>query len=95
LNMVRKEREQSHAMRLVEGDIAAKRYLIVDDFLATGETIRAIVRAVHDFTNDEVKCIGVMLYYHINGGDPLVIDSLCVTGAYPDGALKFDPSALT
>ena len=93
LIMVRKDSDNSHAMRMVEGDMNAKRYLILDDFLASGETVRTIVRAAYGFTDGEAQCVGVMLYYHhINSNDSLIVDTLCVTGTYPDGALKFDPS---
>src|ERR1035437_5312438 len=98
LIMVRKgdgESVRSHSMRNIEGDDAAKRYLIVDDFLASGNTVRDIAREVRYFTGGKAECIGAMLYYHhIDSGDPLVVDKLCATWTYPLGALKFEPYAL-
>lgn len=43
----------------VEGDRAVKRYVIVDDFVASGTTVREIVAAVKLFA-PEAECIGVL-----------------------------------
>jgi adenine/guanine phosphoribosyltransferase-like PRPP-binding protein len=61
--MVRKKCEscgefQSHSYHLVEGDRKATTYVIVDDFVATGNTTRAIKEAISAWSH--AKCVGVM-----------------------------------
>lgn len=64
LIMVRKPEDKysSHATLPVEGDINAANYIIVDDCVATGRTIRTILAEVEIFA-PEAQCIGVLLYY--------------------------------
>jgi len=59
---VRKD-EKTHSIHKVEGDISARRYIIVDDFIATGSTVRAILKHVKDFSG--AKCIGVLQAYYL------------------------------
>jgi adenine/guanine phosphoribosyltransferase-like PRPP-binding protein len=61
--MVRKKcvscgREQSHTTQLVEGDRNAKTYVIVDDFIASGKTVRAIQEAITNWS--QATCVGIM-----------------------------------
>lgn len=58
LIMVRKP-GQCHTDRTVEGDAAAERYIIVDDFVSTGETIRTIVEEVTK-AFPRATCIGLL-----------------------------------
>lgn len=60
LILVRKSRNDNHAGCLVEGDSAAKTYIIVDDFICSGETIKAIVKGVLGFTHGQAKCVGIL-----------------------------------
>jgi adenine/guanine phosphoribosyltransferase-like PRPP-binding protein len=57
LLMVRKPGDSHSGMR-VEGDKAALRYVIVDDFMASGRTVRTILKEVADFAWN-AQCIGV------------------------------------
>lgn len=57
LIMVRKP-EQSHTSLIVEGDKAAKTYVIVDDFISSGQTVKIIVQEVTKFS--DAKCIGTL-----------------------------------
>jgi len=59
--MVRKthSKEDSHSSHSVEGDTAARRYIIVDDFISTGETAQAIVNEVKRFA-PYAECLGVL-----------------------------------
>ena len=59
LIMVRKPDEDTHSSYPVEGDTQAKRYVIVDDFVASGDTVKAVKRAVLKFAPDS-ECIGVL-----------------------------------
>ena len=65
LIVVRKPRlvEESHSFERVEGDHAATRYLLVDDFTNSGNTLRAILTDVHRF-NPFARCIGMLFYYN-------------------------------
>lgn len=60
--LVRKPDDGSHSMRekrFVEGWKYTKRYLIVDDFSCYGETARAIVDKIKDFSGGAV-CVGLL-----------------------------------
>lgn len=46
--IVRKAKEKSHSYLSVEGDISVKDYIIIDDFIDTGETIKYINRKISD-----------------------------------------------
>jgi hypothetical protein len=56
--MVRKHAD-CHSDICVEGDKAARHYVIADDFQSTGRTARTIVREVLNFA-PEAHCIGVI-----------------------------------
>lgn len=62
---VRKCRTSSHADRAVEGFIGQD-YIIVDDFIETGDTCRQIIKEVDAESLDRGieagKCVGVFLY---------------------------------
>ena len=58
--MVRKDRRSSHSGYDVEGPWDGCHYIIVDDFIASGETVRTIVDAVADFSTS--KCVGIFCY---------------------------------
>ncbi len=49
---------QSHTCNLVEGDRNAITYVIVDDFIASGTTVRAIKEAITHWS--QATCVGVM-----------------------------------
>jgi orotate phosphoribosyltransferase len=55
--LVRKPDDSCHSLRLIEGEVIGP-YIIVDDFVATGSTVKAIVNEVGDCT----PCVGVVLY---------------------------------
>jgi adenine/guanine phosphoribosyltransferase-like PRPP-binding protein len=59
--MVRKKSRGDHASRMVEGDRAAKKYLIVDDFRSTGYTTKEIIKKVKQFAPD-AECVGAYFY---------------------------------
>jgi adenine/guanine phosphoribosyltransferase-like PRPP-binding protein len=65
LIMVRKE--HSHSWCEVEGDKLGKTYIIIDDCVESGETIRAMVSKLHkEYHFRHYKCVGVFLYLHCN-----------------------------
>lgn len=62
LIMVRKPGDQRHSSRLVEGEDAITRYIIIDDFIRTGDTVRQVVKAVWENHTKDAECVGVLVY---------------------------------
>ena len=50
--IVRKEEEQSHRERRVEGTRFGRKWVFVDDFVATGATRERVQREVENYTRD-------------------------------------------
>lgn len=90
----RKEGEHSHAMRSLEGSGTVQRYAIIDDSIATGNTIRTIVEKVNKdaeraYATIMPKCSLILLYYRCSrfeGGEVRTDD-----GAVP--VVSVDPLA--
>lgn len=59
LLLVRKE--ASHSAAIVEGELDVKTYVIVDDFVSSGTTVRTIVHEVERVA-PKAQCLGVMTY---------------------------------
>jgi orotate phosphoribosyltransferase len=55
-----------HSPNMVEGDVTARRYVIVDDFVCSGTTIEHIVREIRK-VNKNAECIGMCAFA---GADP-------------------------
>jgi adenine/guanine phosphoribosyltransferase-like PRPP-binding protein len=61
---VRKQSEKSHYSATngyVEGHFTAMRYIIVDDLIASGDTIYSIMNRIH-LAIDDAECVGIFLY---------------------------------
>ena len=62
---VRKSNERSHFVNdgsgLLEGSLDCQRYIIVDDFIASGRTVRRISEVMEDGM-PTAKCVGILLY---------------------------------
>lgn len=58
---VRKPDEKCHSSRLVEGDSGARSYVIIDDFIDYGTTVRKIFTAVGEFA-PQAKCLGTFQF---------------------------------
>jgi adenine/guanine phosphoribosyltransferase-like PRPP-binding protein len=71
--MVRKEK--SHSYRFVEGDEGARTYIIVDDFTASGRTIKNIYKRVSKFA-PQASCIGVYFYRRSHQDGIVAYDSI-------------------
>lgn len=56
----------------IEGTISSKRYLIVDDFIESGSTIRRIIRKIDSALNNQAQPVGVYLYVNDNREDEFV-----------------------
>jgi adenine/guanine phosphoribosyltransferase-like PRPP-binding protein len=61
LLVVRKPNESAHTRSLVEGNKSHAPYIIVDDFISSGDTIRHIVEAVKAF-DDSAKLVAIVCY---------------------------------
>lgn len=48
----------SHSYYKVEGDLNAMTYLVLDDFISSGHTVREIVREIHEWNG--AKCRGIV-----------------------------------
>lgn len=62
---IRKENEKSHYAQdngLFEGSLDAKRYIIVDDFICSGHTVRRIENIIHEKLKGNAKCVGYLMY---------------------------------
>ena len=58
---VRKTEERSHGRRIEATRVDKPRYIIVDDLIGTGDTIKNIVHAIEEYEPGS-RCIGVFLY---------------------------------
>ncbi|KKN10175.1 hypothetical protein LCGC14_1039230 [marine sediment metagenome] len=63
---VRKSNESSHGLSIEGTQRNIKRYVIIDDFMESGKTIKAILAAIDkkkDWTADgKAECVGIVLY---------------------------------
>jgi len=73
LCIVRKNTENCHSSRIFEGNIAFKRYVVVDDLMASGTTFRRIIRETMRRVPD-AQCIGAWLYHAEREVDHWTID---------------------
>jgi hypoxanthine phosphoribosyltransferase len=69
--MIRKDNEKSHSSFKVEGNVNARRVLIVDDFVSTGETVQIIIDMIRTYVTEScgrtadappVQLVGVACY---------------------------------
>lgn len=63
---VRKPGASSHFQEEFEGNLGVKKYFIIDDFIASGDTIKNICRVVQSRTTSiwstGAECVAVLLY---------------------------------
>ena len=57
--------EKTHSGYEVEGDHGAKRYLILDDFIDCGDTVRAITEQIF-VVNQGARCVGFIAYKRLS-----------------------------
>jgi adenine/guanine phosphoribosyltransferase-like PRPP-binding protein len=62
LIVVRKSIKDSHADYLVEGHTKAQKYIIIDDIISSGKTIKAIRNNIKTKLNKESECIAIILF---------------------------------
>jgi adenine/guanine phosphoribosyltransferase-like PRPP-binding protein len=67
--VVRKEDDTStHSWYKVEGAIC-ERYIIIDDLIASGKTVRRIIDQIKKEQYQDAKCVGIYLYYDRENGN--------------------------
>lgn len=54
-----RKRVTPHSRRAVEGDRGARKYIIVDDCVSSGDTARRIIKAIEKFA-PQAECLGVL-----------------------------------
>jgi len=71
LFLVRKEGERTHSSRRLEGPNGPCDYVIIDDLISSGETVKTIQQEIHtDFP--EARCVAIALWHreaHFENGD--------------------------
>lgn len=65
--VVRKPSEGSHGREVEGPNINIRRYLILDDLVATGSTVRRVVDRLSEYSAYNLECAGVVVYLpHLN-----------------------------
>ncbi len=59
--LVVRKGEKCHSGRMVEGDYGARNYIIIDDFIASGTTVSALIDAVAEEV-PTARCVGMVHY---------------------------------
>ena len=100
LVVVRKFLEGSHSNMMVEGYLEKNlRYIIVDDFMKTGNTIRKIIEEISYFYDSQenpdsewgiksARCVGVFFYTRCNQ-DNLNNSNACFFKKYIRGPIQY------
>lgn len=58
---IRKRTDMTHSNRLVEGQVDVRKYLIVDDFVDTGKTVKNIRQEIEQQCKN-AQCVGILLF---------------------------------
>lgn len=66
--LVRKDEDDSHSSSKVEGDRNVKRYIILDDFSCSGDTMEAIKSELKEFA-PKAECLGLLQALYVNEYD--------------------------
>jgi adenine/guanine phosphoribosyltransferase-like PRPP-binding protein len=63
--LVVRKGEDTHSPYHVEGNYGAKRYLILDDFIDNGGTVRDIINGIFDASR-KARCVGFIAYKRLS-----------------------------
>jgi hypothetical protein len=70
LIMVRKPELSTHSTRRVEGDVTARYYVVVDDFVYSGETLGTIISDIAEWQRSKdqnpATCVGIIPYLRMS-----------------------------
>ncbi len=64
---VRKASDKRHSYHAVEGYDDVNNYIIVDDFIDTGATVRRIQEQIYHHFSEHAKCLGVLSVQELKG----------------------------
>lgn len=59
---VRKKNSSPNYRKVIEGTVSADSYIIVDDFISSGQTVKRILREIAKHLGSSVKPIAIFLY---------------------------------
>lgn len=73
LSLLHVRKDSSHSGLIVEGNVAAERIVIIDDFVASGDTINKIVSSLEKNMRPEsdLRIVGMVLYNARSPNDDL------------------------
>jgi orotate phosphoribosyltransferase-like protein len=58
--------EKAHSYRMAEGDFSGKNYIIIDDLICSGDTLKQIKKSIEESFSEHCcntpVCVGVILY---------------------------------
>lgn len=57
-----RKKDKNHYGEAIEGTISSKRYLIVDDFIESGNSIRRIIKSINSNYEHQAIPVGIFLY---------------------------------
>ncbi len=57
-----RKNDKNHYGMPIEGTLSSKRYVIVDDFIASGSTVRKIIKTVKKEYSHPAELVGIFLY---------------------------------
>ena len=67
LILVRKTGDKNHSCYKVEGYLNAEKYIIVDDFIDTGATVRHIKKSIKKSSYNNAVCVGFLAVQELKG----------------------------
>lgn len=62
---VRRQGDGAHYLGVLEGCVSAKRYMIVDDFISSGDTVRRIMKTIKSNCIDS-QCAAMMMFNQVD-----------------------------
>ena len=63
--LIVRKKEETHSHFEVEGNHGAKHYIILDDFIESGDTVKEIAKAIHK-VNPTAHCVGYIAYKRLS-----------------------------
>ena len=84
--VVRKSGESTHSSYRIEGNCGTDRYLLLDDFIEGGHTIRRIIKRMEENLKTKPKCAAVLLHAPVPGNANIGDGDLAsgIVGRLPD-----------
>lgn len=78
LILVRKDDDQdNHSTERVMGDRLCQRYIVVDDFCASGHTVKAIQGGIYNYLSKTALCLGVLQVVKVHEAErPYFLDQI-------------------